>query len=101
MFGLDEKALQAIRGVLEKYVEIDETKVFGSRALGTQRPNSDIDLVLSGKTLNATIVGKVRSDLEELPLPYKFDVIAYHLIEHADLKDHIDRVGKSLFRRAL
>lgn len=38
-------------------------------------------------------------ELEELPLPYTFDVCIYHQIEDADLLEHIQRVGVTIYIR--
>jgi hypothetical protein len=35
----------------------------------------------------------IASELEELPLPYRFGVIALSTIRHAPLREHIERVG--------
>ena len=98
MFGLDENTLDGIRKVLKKYAPVEEARIFGSRALGTERPNSDIDLALLGR-LDATLVDRVKSDLDEIPVPYKFDVVGYGLVGHQKLKEHIDRFGKSFYQR--
>jgi hypothetical protein len=39
----------------------------------------------------------ITHELDELPLPYLFDVIHYDKITHDDLRTHIDRYGKSVF----
>ena len=98
MFGLDDKTLHAISEVLKKYSEVEEAKIFGSRALGTQRPNSDIDIALVGK-LDPALVSSIKSDLDEISTPFQFDVVGYNLVEHKALKDHIDRIGKSFYRK--
>ncbi len=98
MFGLDEKTLREIRGVLRKYSAVEEARIFGSRALGTERPNSDIDVALLGR-LNAALVDRIKGDLEDIPVPFKFDVVGYSLLEHQKLKKHIDRFGKSFYQR--
>ncbi len=98
MFGLDEKTLAHIRGVFGRYPEIEKAEIFGSRALGTQRPNSDVDIALWGQSVSSDTVGRVRSDLDSAPTPYQFDVVGYFLIEHADLRDHIDRCGKVIYQ---
>ena len=97
MFGLDEATINAIKGVLKKYPQVTEARIFGSRALGTQRPNSDVDIVLYGK-LEDKIVAILKFDLEQLSTPYTYDVVAYQTIEHPQLKDHIDRVGKTFVK---
>lgn len=84
--------------MLKKYPAVKEARVFGSRALGTERPNSDIDIVLLG-SLAAALVDRIKSDLEGLPVPFKFDVVGYSLLEHQKLKEHIDQFGKSFYQR--
>ncbi|MEY4582951.1 MAG: hypothetical protein RL701_7654 [Pseudomonadota bacterium] len=97
-FGLDERTLRLIRGVLEKQPRIGEVRVFGSRAKGNFRNESDIDLALFGD-VDAVLASLVASELDDLPLPYQFDVQAYPCIKHAPLREHIDRVGVPFFTR--
>ncbi len=92
MFGLDDKTINAIKSVLKKYPQVSASKIFGSRALGTHRPNSDIDIVLYGELEDKTI-SLIKFDLDQLSTPYTYDVISYAAIDHPDLKDHINRVG--------
>lgn len=47
MFGLSEKELQALRSVLQSQ-GIRSAKIFGSRARGTHKKGSDIDLAIEG-----------------------------------------------------
>jgi predicted nucleotidyltransferase len=71
--------------------------VFWSRAKGTARPESDIDLALDGE-ISAEMIGRIAFDLDDLPLPYRFDVQALAAIQHAELRRHIERVGLELYR---
>ena len=41
----------------------------------------------------------IAAELDELPLPYRFDVQAYEAIRYQPLREHIDRVGKSFYAR--
>ena len=48
--GLNKKQLQSIQSIISDYVSvIDKVVIFGSRATGTYKNYSDIDLVLYGK----------------------------------------------------
>ncbi|MFI5201714.1 MAG: nucleotidyltransferase family protein [Candidatus Kapaibacterium sp.] len=76
-----------------------QAKIFGSRAKGNYRPSSDIDLVLWGN-ISRNILAGIAGELEELPLPYKFDVEAYDSIRHEPLREHIERAGKMFYARA-
>jgi predicted nucleotidyltransferase len=62
--------------VLEKHIEIEKSYVFGSRAKGNYRKNSDINLAIFGN-LSCSFAEEIANELYELPLPYKFDVQAY------------------------
>lgn len=37
---------------------------------------------------------------EESPLPYFCDVLDYSLIDNEELKNHIDRVGRLIYKKA-
>ncbi len=90
--GLSNEYIELIRDILRNNSEINKAVIFGSRAKGNYRHNSDIDLALFGD-LSLMLTESIRNDLEQLPMPYKFDVIAYDLIQNTDIKEHIDRVG--------
>ncbi len=97
-FGLTDAEQELIREVLCRHVEVTEARIFGSRARGNSQPNSDVDLALWGNISLATLAA-IAGELDELPLPYLFDVQAYDAIRHEPLREHIDRVGRSFYTR--
>ena len=79
MFGLTHKDIADIIAVLRTYPEIEETVIFGSRAIGTHKKGSDIDLAIKGDELTHRIISRLISQLdEELTIPYFFDIIEYN-----------------------
>lgn len=98
MFGLSDSAVKLLKDYFTSQPQIQEVRVYGSRAMGTQEPGSDIDLAI-WTTAERNISGHIKSDLDELPLPYLFDVTDYTRVKNVALKAHVDRVGKALFRR--
>ena len=94
--GLSHRDLDLMGGVFQRHPKLAEVKLFGSRALGTHRPSSDIDLAVWG--LDEMEGQRLASDLDELPLPYKFDVISMATLPHAPLREHIEDVGQTLYR---
>ena len=72
--------------------------MYGSRAKGNYKPGSDIDLTLKGKELNLKLLNKISLELDDLLLPYTFDLSIYHHIKQPDLIDHIVRVGKVFYK---
>ena len=95
-FGLTPEALELISGVFRRHPEVRTAKIFGSRATGSFEDNSDVDLVLWGD-LDMHSVGRILGELDELPLPYTFDVQAYKMVKHPPLKRYIDEVGRILY----
>ena len=94
--GLSERELDLIRGVLARRKEVSFAVLFGSRAKGTAAPGSDIDLALGGID-DPLLAEAVAAELDELPLPYRFDVKALSAIRYAPLREHIDRVGVRIY----
>jgi predicted nucleotidyltransferase len=86
----DEMAL--LRRVFRRHPEITTVKLFGSRAKGAHAPGSDIDLALWGD-VDAVSAESIAAELDELPLPYQYDVKPFHLIKLRPLREHIERVG--------
>ncbi len=88
-----------VRGVLAPFAErIERVGVFGSRALGNARPQSDIDLVLWGDLDDATLA-RLWTLFDESGLAVSVDVVAYGPELPPPFRRHIDRVAKPLFLR--
>ena len=92
--GASELAL--VLSVLRQHPEIESAILFGSRAKGTHSDRSDVDLALAG-SLGALGAEAIAAELEELPLPYRFDVHDLGAITHAPLLEHIGRVGMVIY----
>lgn len=99
-FGLSEKSLNLILDTLRKRKEIEKAAIFGSRSMGNYKNGSDIDLVIYGENITSEITNSISVDLNEiLPLPYYFDVVHYNSLDHAGLKEHIDKYGTEFYKR--
>lgn len=98
-FGLPDKTLAAIRQILADCPAIEKAILYGSRAKGNYRPGSDIDLTLIGDQLDLSILGELAARLEDSPIPYQVDLSLWHQLDHAKLRDHIERVGVVFYQR--
>jgi predicted nucleotidyltransferase len=94
--GLQPAELALLRAVFGRHPEIRAVKLFGSRAKGTPAPCADVDLALWGE-LDALRAEAIAAELDELPLPYKYDVTAFDLIRFRPLREHIERVGITVY----
>lgn len=98
--GLSPHQLQIIQDILAPYAPvITRVGLFGSRALGAARPNSDIDLVLYGPVFEA-VVDRLHTLFDESGLAVTVDLLAYDRIDTPALKSHIDQVMQPLFEQA-
>lgn len=91
-FGLSPQELDLIRGVVLRHPEVTGAVLFGSRAKGTARDASDVDLALEGAK-DPLVGAAIAGELDELPLPYRFDVVTLASLEFEPLREHIRRVG--------
>jgi predicted nucleotidyltransferase len=91
--GLSDNTIKKIHSIFSKYPEIKKVILYGSRALGTFRNGSDIDLTIDSNELSLTTLLKIENELDDLLLPYKIDLSIIKNIDNDDLIDHIRRVG--------
>jgi predicted nucleotidyltransferase len=98
--GLSADTVAKIHRVFAQFSKIDKAVLYGSRAKGTARPGSDIDLTLFGDELDQTTVARIFSALDDLLLPYQFDISIFNNISQPDLIDHIRRVGAVFYEKS-
>lgn len=98
-FGLSESTIEKMKSVFSRFHMINQIIIFGSRAKGNYRENSDIDLAIKASNFDLTTLQKVETALEELYLPYTVDVVDYSKIENIELINHINRVGQIFYQK--
>jgi uncharacterized protein len=96
-FGLPPTTLHTIRHILAGVPAVKKAVIYGSRAKGTHRPGSDIDLTLFGNGLDLDTLGQIACQLDESPIPYLVDLSVFDQIDHPALREHIERVGQVFY----
>lgn len=92
--GLSPSDIEHIKKTLSQYPCIETVILFGSRAKGSHKKGSDIDIAIKFSSHNHPPIQLIHDALEEkTPLPYFFDVLDMDTIENTDLLEHINRVG--------
>ena len=99
-FGLKDKEISDLRGVLASIPEVEEAIIYGSRARGTNKVSSDIDLTLKG-SLSYLQLALLDAKIDDLYLPYFVDLSLFSMLKNADLIESIEREGKVLYKRTL
>lgn len=95
-FGLPDRTLNELREYFSTQENIEKVLLYGSRAKGTYHNGSDIDFAIIGKNLN---ILRILSDLDDLPTPYKFDVIDYNTLAHKGMLCSINTDGKIFYQK--
>ena len=98
--GLTEATVENIRAVFARFPEIEKAVLYGSRAKGNFKTGSDIDLTLYGEALTSDLCATIASALDDLMLPYTIDLSSFGDLDHAKLREHIERVGVLFYERA-
>ena len=97
MYGLSPKTIKDIKSVFKKLPEIDKVILYGSRAKGNYKEGSDIDITLIGSGLNLKTIYKLEDKLDELYLPYIFDISIFNQIDNVNLIKDILLEGKTIY----
>lgn len=95
--GLTNEEMQKLVAVLSSQPNIEKAIVYGSRAKGTNRRFSDVDMTLVGKNLSHSDLNQVALKIDDLLLPYEFDLSLYSSLTNQNLLEHIRRVGKVIY----
>jgi len=96
MYGLSEHTIQEIRRVLKSIPSIAGATLYGSRARGDYHTGSDIDIALKGDAISYNDLLKIHSKLDDLMLPYSFDISIFNRITNPLLRQNILCDGKEL-----
>ena len=67
--------------------------------MGNYKPGSDIDITIKGENLNLDVINKIDLVLDDLLLPYTFDISIFTQINNPSLVDHINRVGIVFYKK--
>lgn len=98
-FGLNDTELQALCSTLASIPEVEEAIIYGSRARGTNRIASDIDITLKGTALTYLQLAILDAKIDDLYLPYFVDLSLFSMLKNPDLLESIDREGKVLYKK--
>ncbi len=97
MKGLSHHIQQMLCSICQKNNRIEKMILFGSRATETNRYNSDIDLALYGSELSYSDLTKFTRALDDLWLPYKYDVLILNNKTDEPLRIEIEQYGKVIY----
>lgn len=99
MYGMTDEELELLCSLFSRQKEIERVILYGSRAEGTHKPFSDVDITLLGIGLSRSHLNRLMADIDESSLPYFFDISILSKITNPDLIEQIEKTGVVLYRR--
>lgn len=97
--GLAERDIRTIHAIFRKYPEVSVVHLFGSRAQGTHKKGSDVDLAIMNTGASMETVCRIKGELEESSLPYLIDLVNYPEVKHREFREHIESVGIEFYKK--
>lgn len=84
---------EELLSIIRKHVSSGIVYLFGSRARGTNAPESDIDIAIDiGRPLERGILGVISEEIEESKIPFFVDVLDFHKLDN-DMRKTIVKEG--------
>ncbi len=99
-YGIPQSTIQKICTALARHPQVEKAILYGSRAKGNYKTGSDIDLtLLGGEDLTLKVLYRIMDEIDDLLLPYTFDLSIFQQISDPDVIAHIQRVGVVFYEK--
>ena len=96
-YGLSAEIINQLQTVFQGYADIESVYMFGSRAAGTFRDGSDIDLAVIAPAMTDSTFTALWNEVDALPLVFKVDCIHFEQLENKVLKKKILEQGVQFY----
>ena len=97
--GLKERHRKAVIDIIAANARVERAVLFGSRATGSFRPASDVDLALFGDSLSMSDQVNLTAAIDELTIPQRVHLLLYGMIDSTALRNQIETQGVEWYRR--
>ncbi len=97
MYGIRENLYNDIISVIKNF-GVKKAILFGSRARGNYKPNSDIDIAFVFNNTDKDNFIKMQTKLEDLNTLYKFDIVDFNTLKNDRFKEEIIKDGIVIYK---
>lgn len=99
-FGLSERIVDSLRDVFARYPMVRKAVMYGSRAAGSHRSYSDIDIAVMAPAMQDRDFSALWNELDDLPILFRLDVVHFERVSNPRLRQNIIAEGVVLYPAA-
>ncbi len=96
--GISDDICFALQQIFSRFVHIDTVLLFGSRAKGSYKNGSDIDLAVCAPALSESAFTDLWNQIDALPIIFKIDLLHWDRLANQALKEKIITEGQVFYR---
>jgi predicted nucleotidyltransferase len=92
-YGIKEEYWNKLESVFRNHKNIEKVILYGSRAKEINSPYSDVDIILVGENIENREFCNILNEIDDLLLPFIFDISVNYTISNVNLIDSINKTG--------
>lgn len=89
--GLSLQITESIKAEVKRFPEVRAVYLFGSRARGDFRDQSDIDIAIDAPTMTASHFAQLWNAIDALPIAFPLDCVWLQAMPASPLKNMVQR----------
>ena len=89
--GLSPQITESIKAEVKRFPEVRTAYLFGSRARGDFRDQSDIDIAIDAPTMTASHFAQLWNAIDSLPIAFPLDCVWLQAMPASPLKSMVQR----------
>jgi predicted nucleotidyltransferase len=89
--GLSPQITESIKAEVNRFPEVRAAYLFGSRARGDFRDQSDIDIAIDAPTMTASHFAQLWNAIDALPIAFPLDCVWLQAMPASPLKSMVQR----------
>ena len=94
--GLSERVTDLLRAEVRRFPEVRAAYLYGSRARGDYKPQSDIDIAIDAPSMTQQSFAQLWSAIDALPIAFPLDCVWLQALPESRLKVQVERDGMVL-----